>query len=729
MQADLVRQELARILESEQFKNAPRQRRLLTYLVEEFLAGRADEIKQSTIGVGVFDREPDWDPKLDSIVRTEATKLRRRLDEYYSQPGMASECRIWFPKGGYVPAVQTTAESGSTGQRSRKLQYVVACLALLLPSAWIAWKLWQPVERPRAVPLRISSDLGMVDFPTVSRSGEWVAYSSNQNGGQRDLYVKHVNGNRAIRLTSDPAEDIDAEFSPDGSEIAFTRLNVGVFTVQSTGGKERLVFRNAICPHYSPNGKWIVFDAHVGNRNPAAVNSGRMYLANRTTGELKPVCEEFASAHGPIWTPDGNHLLFLGGKSPDATSGMVPLDWWVTGIDRCNAVPTGFTDLLSSAPKDSSSTWPRKPDPYPRFFRNDEVMFYEQFPQVHHWKVKISTSNWRIQGTPQRLKYDAAGINHVALSGDHMVVQQMYLKGLVYGFDLDEERAKLRDKSAKELVSRLDGLQWLSLSAGAHKVAYTLYKASQNVTEVLNLKDNSVQEVATGNASGWPVVSRDGGTVFLHLKQEDGKLHLVGHNIATGVRKEFCTSCQLGDQTEDHQWLIVAKTENKSSEVATISRTTGEYLPLLVDHEMQFLTPAISREGNWLAFRRSRRPDVRGTSQIWVSRIQNGKAAPRSEWIAITQPGEHRSPIWSGRGKVLYFLAGDTGPVLGQMLKPKSKLPIGEPIQVIAEAVGQNHIANLGVVYRGYDLRDGLLAVPAIYRLGTLWLVDARSSW
>jgi hypothetical protein len=94
-----VRQHLQAILASRSFVTATRPRRFLTYIVEETLAGRKDGIKELVLGIEVFDRPADFDPKVDTIVRVEAGKLRKRLEEYYAQDGATATVRIEVPKG------------------------------------------------------------------------------------------------------------------------------------------------------------------------------------------------------------------------------------------------------------------------------------------------------------------------------------------------------------------------------------------------------------------------------------------------------------------------------------------------------------------------------------------------------------------------------------------------------------------------------------------------------
>jgi adenylate cyclase len=107
-----IRAELHRVLASPQFEASERNRRFLTYVIEEAFAGRAGRIKAYNIATDVFGRDASFDPQLDPVVRMEARRLRRSLERFYLIDGQPSRIRIAMPKGGYVPefeAVETVA--------------------------------------------------------------------------------------------------------------------------------------------------------------------------------------------------------------------------------------------------------------------------------------------------------------------------------------------------------------------------------------------------------------------------------------------------------------------------------------------------------------------------------------------------------------------------------------------------------------------------------------------
>ena len=100
--AEDVREQLQRILASSPFLNARRASQFLRFVVEGTLAGE-DGFKEYLIGIEVFERPQDYDPKDDPVVRIEAGRLRKKLAEFYAGPGVNDPILIELPKGGYAP--------------------------------------------------------------------------------------------------------------------------------------------------------------------------------------------------------------------------------------------------------------------------------------------------------------------------------------------------------------------------------------------------------------------------------------------------------------------------------------------------------------------------------------------------------------------------------------------------------------------------------------------------
>src|SRR5215469_18389531 len=112
-----VRAQLDRILQSGTFKDSERLQRFLKCAVQCALDGTTDQLKESVLGRVVFDRGSEFDPGTDSIVRMEAQRLRRRLEEYYEIDGRDDPVAIKFQPGSYVPVFAHASELQKLGGR------------------------------------------------------------------------------------------------------------------------------------------------------------------------------------------------------------------------------------------------------------------------------------------------------------------------------------------------------------------------------------------------------------------------------------------------------------------------------------------------------------------------------------------------------------------------------------------------------------------------------------
>jgi hypothetical protein len=99
----MVRLQLDRLLLDARIRNSKRCQAMLRYVVEGYLAGTPERLKERAIGAEVFHREPGYDTNQDSVVRTTAAELRKRIAQYYLEPAHRHDLRIVLPPGSYVP--------------------------------------------------------------------------------------------------------------------------------------------------------------------------------------------------------------------------------------------------------------------------------------------------------------------------------------------------------------------------------------------------------------------------------------------------------------------------------------------------------------------------------------------------------------------------------------------------------------------------------------------------
>src|SRR5262249_39738737 len=77
---------------------------LLRYLVDRTLIGEGPQINEYAIGLDVFEKPPSFDPRVDSTIRAEISRLRQKLKEYYLNRGRGDTIVIEFPQRSYVPS-------------------------------------------------------------------------------------------------------------------------------------------------------------------------------------------------------------------------------------------------------------------------------------------------------------------------------------------------------------------------------------------------------------------------------------------------------------------------------------------------------------------------------------------------------------------------------------------------------------------------------------------------
>ena len=158
-----IRDQLGRLLGSGHFRTSKRCQALLRFVVEAYLENRTDRVKERTIGIEVFQRDPNYDTNQDSVVRTTAAEIRKKLAQYYLEPGHDSELRVLLPQGSYLPEFRPpTAAAAAPAPPAEKtpavadvmrqrLIGVAAALALVAVAALAGY--WY--SRPRTTELSL----------------------------------------------------------------------------------------------------------------------------------------------------------------------------------------------------------------------------------------------------------------------------------------------------------------------------------------------------------------------------------------------------------------------------------------------------------------------------------------------------------------------------------------------------------------------------------------------
>ena len=321
-----VRGQLRRIVSSQGFAGSTRLCEFLSYIVEEQVAGRGDSIKEYVVGVEVYRKPKDYDPRVDAAVRVDASKLRARLERYYEDEGRNDPIRITVPKGGYVPSFEvrprlTQSETPAAEARPRYRGLILAAAstaacALLVGGGVVAFRP-RTHSQPEVHTWALTDRAGEQYDPALSPDGSMVAFSWNgEKGDNFDIYVKPILGSHAVRLTQDPGHDYAPAWSPDGQQIAFVRKTSAGSTVMvmpALGGAERPIAPgegNSVA--WTRDSRWLIITRRLGAGRPYAG-----YLTSVETGEQRqitfPPTESELGDYDFTAAPDGHTVAFSRG--------------------------------------------------------------------------------------------------------------------------------------------------------------------------------------------------------------------------------------------------------------------------------------------------------------------------------------------------------------------------------------------------------------------------------
>lgn len=101
-----IEEQVQRLLQNPHFSHSRRFPTFLRFVVQHALTGHSDLVKERTLGIEIFGRDADYDTASDPIVRVTAAEIRKRIAQYYQDPGHENEIRLSLPAGSYVPHFQ-----------------------------------------------------------------------------------------------------------------------------------------------------------------------------------------------------------------------------------------------------------------------------------------------------------------------------------------------------------------------------------------------------------------------------------------------------------------------------------------------------------------------------------------------------------------------------------------------------------------------------------------------
>jgi Tol biopolymer transport system component len=696
-----IQQHLDRIVTSPVFAQSERMKRFLRYSVEKTLAGEADSLKESIIGIEVFDRPPEYDPKVDSIVRVEAHRLRQKLAQFYTATGAAEQIRIDLPKGSYSVQIQRVPSPGSVENAESPanppapwLNGKVAAACALALGVFVGWW-WNREDLKPAVPRQSVSSLtsigGYTSNPVMSPDGKAVYFVSDdaKDGPQLLMRQDVVSGER--RALTGPDESAEhPDVSPNGEWIVYQSRRPegqGIYLIPALGERPtpKVIALGGSRPRFSPNGKWILYT----KRNEQEWSPGRLFVTLMTGGPQIDLTKDFADMHYGIWSEDGSRILFCGTH----ISGVAgeEHDWWTLAFkdadgETSNPVKTRLFEALRDKLHLTNSIPPNASAEQPGEWRGRHVYFSsesgeavsifrialdENFRWDESFGIERLTSGTTIDNNLRIGRGAAAAATaDIVFSGGSVNVDIWSLPFQAKTLSVGDNLQRLTSRPGSETFGALSGSkEWLAF-AGDHL-------GRRNVI-LRNEKTRREQVVMESNlAQDYPVFSPNS-SMMAFRQMEAPKVPIFIVRPGRGEAPErACDDCGAPTAWSPDGRYIYFEPGAHIAFVGRFDLKTRKSEVLLSHPEYSIRNAHLSPDGRWLTFYLAQGRDNR---RIFIAPA-NGPSLPQ-DWIPLTSGDKSEmNPVFTPDGNAVIYLADlpEGRNMLVQRLDPIRKTPAGPP--------------------------------------------------
>jgi DNA-binding winged helix-turn-helix (wHTH) protein len=449
-----------------------------------------------------------------------------------------------------------TSEPGSVRVGSSAPTIIVTSIAAALIVAAVTALLW---HRPKA------HNLPETKFVTsaanccarLTRDGKLLAYVSPDGGGPPHIWVQQTAGGDAIQVTKGPDGVIGPDFSPDGTHLVFL-CKEGLCTAPTLSGVPKLILKSthAEFPVYSPDGLRILYldgaehramTVSVDGGEPTSLDLNREYLV-----------------HGPpIWSPDGDHILFYGVRKQETGA---PEGWWTAPLPAGELRPLPLPDMekVVDDKEIAARAWLRKKD------GSEWIVYTAQGAGV--WKMfRIQVSGQgEIKGAAEQITFGVGEIGYsVSVADDGKVAYPTFAsRQTTFAIPIDSRGQKSGPASEVPLTPGTDSYS-PSISRDGRWLAYvedTPGKSNNVVLTDLKSGENHTVDEANRRSNYSVSIASDGSKVSFeqdcgNRRWQSGEPVNCGFvGSADGERpRKVCESCIPKGFSSDDSVLLVRK--------------------------------------------------------------------------------------------------------------------------------------------------------------------------
>jgi Tol biopolymer transport system component len=306
--------------------------------------------------------------------------------------------------GDFVAALEGApfAKLVTAGARRRRRRIAIGAVAVLVVAGAAALLSPYLGELRRGAPVilshtKLTADPGVELYPSFSPDGKWIVYAGDQ-AGKRDIYLRSVSGENAIKLTKDsPADDDQPAYSPDGTRIAFRseREGGGIFVMGPTGEAVKRVTHGGYRPTWSPDGTQLAYATENVPLFPQNVEAqGELWVVDVRTEASRKLAA--ADAVLPSWSPHGYRIAF---------TRRVPAN--VLTVPAGGGAPVAVTN-------DNFTNW------NPAWSPDGKYLYFasNRGGSMNLWRVRIDERSGKTRGNPEPITVPATNLTQISVASD-----------------------------------------------------------------------------------------------------------------------------------------------------------------------------------------------------------------------------------------------------------------------------------------------------------------------
>lgn len=597
-------------------------------------------------------------------------------------------------------------------RRGRGVLMIAGALALAA-AAYPGWLLVRKLMRPAAPQfklIQLTRDSGVTETPALSPDGKLVAYASDRyNGENLDLWVQHVDGGGAVRLTTHLANDHSPAFSPDGTQIAFysERDGGGVYLMPALGGEARLIARGGRLPRFSPDGRQIAY--YVSPQG--GITGSRMFVVSADGSATTQLQPEFAAAAVPVWTPQGDGLLFFGIHPSEGG------DVWMAPLRGGKPIKTGAGPILQRQGVEIKTLDALSPD-------GDYLYFTGSFgDSTNIWRLSLAPGSWQAAGPAERLTSGTAELHSSLARSGRVAFTAAARTSRLYTIPIDAGGAVQGELTGFTAGGAQDTSCDISEDGGT--VVFRSNKSGTIDIWIRDVKSGAERALtASPESESMPRISADATQVAFSVMRNQKRVLFVVP-VAGGAAEELCTDCgPPAGWSRDGKQIFYTLVKEYRPEIHVFDLATRQSSPVLAHEKLPLYGGRVAPGNRWVSFKGDF--DVARTA-IFVAPLRAGAPTPVSEWVQVT---EGRSwddlPRWSPDANLIYFTSDRDGfrCIWARRLHPQTKQPQGEPFAVAHLHTMQLSMSNLSLAEFELASGQGRLVFPMAELRGNVWLME-----